>query len=171
MNNLESLDLQGCEGIDDNALNHLSLCHKDYQKQIFNHAHNENDIEEVCCFAAKTLNHSNQCTSHFYGNSCKESYEEKHLKRLNLSGCYKITDVGLGHLVKSRFVKEMTHLDVSGCFRLTRVGLDIVVRNNDSLRPENLSYCDEIFDGPYSTSANGCNNLCHPMRACCRKGF
>ena len=170
---LQFLDLQGCEHVDDNCLKHLALCYNDndLDKYSLNFVNNRQaDIEEICCFSypdhQKSANNEND-------SNCVLSPKEadKLLKTLNLSGCYKITDNGLAHLVRSGMVRSITHLDVSGCFKLTRIGLDAIVYLNSSLKPENISYCDEILDGPYVMSANGCSNLCHPMRACCRKGL
>lgn len=92
------------------------------------------------------------------------------LTSLNLSGCWRVTDEGLFALLDSGIVVDISHLDVSGCFQLTGEGLEIFTETCPSLQPEKLSYCDNITDGPYPNLANGCANLCNPLRVCCRNG-
>ncbi|XP_066956915.1 F-box/LRR-repeat protein 5-like [Macrobrachium rosenbergii] len=152
----------------------------------------ENDIEEICC---RPGNHSLQNSSQ-WNSSCKKftvsdsaevlEYEKRQrnghvldtegdncrfqLLYLNLSGCWRVTDEGLLALVEAKAVDRLCHLDVSGCFQLSGEGLRMFAYDSRALKAENLFYCDNISDGPYPTRANGCANLCNPVRMCCRSG-
>lgn len=155
---------------------------------------NEQDIEEICCYMGNYnsppgLQGNLSCrrpeyetrsvnTCNFMQQSFSDSrYEEFdngvkkiQLTSLNLSGCWRVTDEGLFALLDSGIVVDISHLDVSGCFQLTGEGLEIFTETCPSLQPEKLSYCDNITDGPYPNLANGCANLCNPLRVCCRNG-
>ena len=72
--------------------------------------------------------------------------------------CRALTHKGLPHLV---------HLDVSGLYLATASALSEVATKCPRLKAEQLSYCDNIMDGPYSESANGCGNLDSGL-PCCR---
>ena len=77
---------------------------------------------------------------------------------LALSLCRALTHKGLPRLV---------HLDVSGLYLATASALSEVATKCPRLKAEQLSYCDNIMDGPYSESANGCGNLDSGL-PCCR---
>ncbi|KAK3857539.1 hypothetical protein Pcinc_036210 [Petrolisthes cinctipes] len=97
-------------------------------------------------------------------------YSGLQLETLSLSGCWRVTDFGLGALARARAVSGLTSLDVSGCYRLSGRGLGALAAACPTLHPENLWYCDNIDNGPYPLQANGCANLANPIRVCCRSG-
>ena len=66
----------------------------------------------------------------------------QHLKRLNLSGCKKITDIGLEYLTD---IKQLESLDLGGCIEITDMGLK-QLNNLTQLRSLNLGNCIEITD-------------------------
>ncbi|XP_071517199.1 F-box/LRR-repeat protein 5-like isoform X1 [Panulirus ornatus] len=144
----------------------------------------ETDIEEICCrpknsvswdivpgnipcrksaypLAKPTLN-----GKQMLGN-CSHHLQ---LISLNLSGCWQITDEGLLAMASVGILDNLRNCDVSGCYQLTGEGLEIFTNACPTLQPENLWYCDNIEDGPYPTLANGCANLCNPIKVCCRSG-
>lgn len=155
---------------------------------------NEQDIEEICCYMgsynsppglqgnlscrrpeyetrnANTCNFMQPSFSDFRYDEFENGVVKMQLTSLNLSGCWRVTDEGLFALLDSGIVVDISHLDVSGCFQLTGEGLEIFMETCPSLQPEKLSYCDNITDGPYPNLANGCANLCNPLRVCCRNG-
>lgn len=90
------------------------------------------------------------------------------LKFLSLSGCWEVTDEGLRCLAEAGLLTHLEYLDVSGCSYLSGAGLCEFISMAPSLLPENFYYCSEIEDGPYSESANGCQNLENDYRPCCR---
>ncbi|KAG8196333.1 hypothetical protein JTE90_013818 [Oedothorax gibbosus] len=90
------------------------------------------------------------------------------LKYLNLSGCKEITDDGLRCLFEAGVIRDLEFLDVSGCWLLSGQELCSITNSLKFLEPENISYCDQIVDGPYPQAANGCQNLENGVRACCR---
>ncbi|KAK7086648.1 hypothetical protein SK128_020103 [Halocaridina rubra] len=152
----------------------------------------ERDIEEICCRSGHFMSSENNIRSwdcfrrrnvcHSNGNL--NNFERQHipyecnpssvglveLKYLNLSGCWRITDEGLLAMVDAGVVNSIYHLDLSGCYQLTGEGLKAFVSYSRALNGRNLFYCDNIIDGPYPLQANGCNNLCNPVRVCCRNG-
>ncbi|GBN18848.1 F-box/LRR-repeat protein 5 [Araneus ventricosus] len=95
--------------------------------------------------------------------------DNKSLQYLNLSGCSKITDEGLRCLFDAGVLNKLQFLDVSGCWLLSGPELCSITDSLTHLKPENIFYCDQIFDGPYPDSANGCQNLENGIRACCRQ--
>ncbi|XP_068215394.1 F-box/LRR-repeat protein 5-like [Palaemon carinicauda] len=182
-----------------NTLNHpRHECEKrgisSYQQSLSRHEtlRPENDIEEICCRPGNnTLQNSSQQNNHckklpMSDNAEVLEYEKRQrnghvldtegnnsgfqLLYLNLSGCWRVTDEGLLALVEAKAVGRLCHLDVSGCFQLSGEGLRMFAYDSTALKAENLFYCDNIADGPYSTRANGCANLCNPVRVCCRSG-
>ncbi|XP_078596992.1 F-box/LRR-repeat protein 5-like isoform X2 [Branchiostoma floridae x Branchiostoma japonicum] len=92
------------------------------------------------------------------------------LAYLGLSGCYQITDEGLGALASHGGLPQLTHLDLSGCLNITAEGLAALADNCLSLDHEQFFYCDNITDGPFSDTASGCQNLQCSSRVCCRSG-
>ncbi|CAH1265141.1 FBXL5 [Branchiostoma lanceolatum] len=92
------------------------------------------------------------------------------LAYLDLSGCYQITDEGLGSLASHGGLPRLTHLDLSGCLNITAEGLAALADNCLSLDHEQFFYCDNITDGPFSDTASGCQNLQCSSRVCCRSG-
>ncbi|XP_055947771.1 F-box/LRR-repeat protein 5-like isoform X1 [Argiope bruennichi] len=102
----------------------------------------------------------------YYGS---ERIDNKSLRYLNLSGCNKITDEGLRCLFDAGVLDKLQFLDISGCWLLSGPELCSMIESLTHLKPENIFYCDQILDGPYPDSANGCQNLENGFRACCRR--
>ncbi|XP_076177721.1 uncharacterized protein LOC143151999 isoform X2 [Ptiloglossa arizonensis] len=67
----------------------------------------------------------------------------KCLRELDLSGCYRITDVSLKHAFT---FPELKILNLSQCEQVTHVGLDYLSRNNPAIEVLNLSLCRNISD-------------------------
>ena len=88
------------------------------------------------------------------------------LKRLNLSGCRSVTSMSMKYLLVHTNLKE---LDLSGCYKIDGESLTDLVNACEKLRPERLAYCNDIEDGPFPESANGCLNLECEIRFCCQK--
>ncbi|XP_045618391.1 F-box/LRR-repeat protein 5 isoform X2 [Procambarus clarkii] len=149
----------------------------------FSALHVERDIEEICCCPRNGASWGIMpaplsCRNQTYQSSrsthslkpISNNYSQVQLARLSLSGCWRVTDEGLMSLVYAGVLNNLSSVDVSGCYQLTGEGLEIFTSACPILQPENLWYCDNIDDGPYPTQANGCSNLCNPVRACCRSG-
>ena len=182
-----------------NSSHNRQECHRDVFSYLHGSADGgvlnaERDIEEICC-RPRDL-HSGEDNSWGNGSSIKLTLEEDtqylgcerggefshtedidnisygkfQLSYLNLSGCWRVTDEGLLALVEAKAVDRLCHLDLSGCFQLSGEGLRMVTMDTKFIKAENLYYCDNIVDGPYPTQANGCANLCNPVRMCCRSG-
>ena len=92
------------------------------------------------------------------------------LRRLNLSGCRSVTSLTLERylIVNALSLQE---LDLSGCYKIDGETLTLFVDKCPKLKlhPERLAYCNDIEDGPYPESANGCLNLECELRFCCQK--
>lgn len=91
------------------------------------------------------------------------------LQSLNLSGCRAVTSTGLNLLVKSGFLKGLEEIDLSGCEKLTAACISSLLFECELLRPQNVSYCDNVLDVPGEQLMGGCENLAHPLRYCCRR--
>ncbi|XP_061682297.1 F-box/LRR-repeat protein 5 [Syngnathoides biaculeatus] len=91
------------------------------------------------------------------------------LNFLSLSGCYQVTDVGLGALSEVGGLPVLEHLNLSGCLSVTGAGLRRLVSACPALNDEHFYYCDNI-NGPNADTASGCQNLQCGFRACCRSG-
>lgn len=89
------------------------------------------------------------------------------IRRLNLSGCRSITSVALEHLVVH--ASTLQELDLSGCYKVDGGTLCLFVDKCPRLRPERLAYCNDIEDGPFQDTANGCLNLECEIRFCCQQ--
>ena len=89
-----------------------------------------------------------------------------HLSKLILSGCRLVTSLGIVHLLPHQ--GSLQELDLSGCFKIDGQTLAAFVRDCPKLRPQRLSYCNDIEDGPYQDTANGCLNLECEVRFCCQ---
>ena len=63
---------------------------------------------------------------------------------------------------------KLKHLDLSGCLNVSADGLKDLVSTCLGLDAEELYYCDNITEGPYSQSASGCQNVECKNRVCCR---
>ena len=63
----------------------------------------------------------------------------------------------------------LQELDLSGCYKIDGETLCLFVDRCPRLKPERLAYCNDIEDGPYPDSANGCLNLDCEIRFCCQK--
>lgn len=93
-----------------------------------------------------------------------------HLKYINLSGCWSITDFGLRCIASKYDVSDLQYLNLSGCINVSSHGMNLFVNLCQLLNGENLYYCDNIGDGPLGASANGCENLGCGKKFCCRSG-
>ena len=62
---------------------------------------------------------------------------------------------------------SLKFLDFSGIHKVTANGLQSFLHMCPNIRPDMLFYCDDIVDGPYSTIANGCQNI-DSSKVCCR---
>ena len=89
------------------------------------------------------------------------------LRKLSMSGCRSITSVALEYLVVHAVALQ--ELDLSGCYKIDGETLCLFVERCSRLKPERLAYCNDIEDGPYQDSANGCLNLECEIRFCCQK--
>lgn len=96
----------------------------------------------------------------------RRSYRSK-LRKLNLSGCRSITSAAIECLEVHH--ATLQELDLSGCYKVDGETLTLFARQCRRLRPERLAYCNDIEDGPYPESANGCLNLECEVRFCCQK--
>lgn len=67
------------------------------------------------------------------------------LTSLNLSCCYKITDLGLKHISNLANFVNLTSLNLSCCDKITDSGLTHI-SNLANLTSLNLSYCNKITD-------------------------
>ncbi|CAL4138085.1 unnamed protein product, partial [Meganyctiphanes norvegica] len=124
----------------------------------------ERDIEEICCAPhLYNIKHTALAAPQLYKAGIP-------LVHLNLSGCWRVTDEGLYALSDTGITEKLSFLDLSGLYQVSGECLEIVSETCSELQPKNLSYCDNIVDGPYKTEANCCGNLNHPLRACCRMG-
>lgn len=101
-----------------------------------------------------------------YNSKGKQQSRSK-TKRLNLSGCRSLTSVSLEHLAVHATVLQ--ELDLSGCYKIDGITLTLFVNQCPRLRPEKLSYCNDIEDGPFQETANGCLNLECEFRFCCQR--
>ena len=63
---------------------------------------------------------------------------------------------------------RLRHLDFSGCMNVSSGVLTDLVAMCPALEDTRLYYCDNIIDGPFATTANGCNNVGCSRRFCCR---
>ena len=89
------------------------------------------------------------------------------LRRVVLSGCRAVTSYGVELMVVHQAALE--ELDLSGCYKLDGETLTQFAQGCPKLRPQRLSYCNDIEDGPYPDQANGCANLECSMRFCCQQ--
>ena len=90
------------------------------------------------------------------------------LRRLNLSGCRSITSVTLEKYLMVH-ANSLQELDLSGCYKIDGETLSTFIEHCKKLRPERLAYCNDIEDGPFPDTANGCLNLECELRFCCQK--
>jgi len=106
-------------------------------------------------------------TDDFVKHLCRCIGPNSKLQSLSISGCEALTDSSLHAL--SPIAKNLKYFDCSGCFRFTGDALKDFTKGSLSLKPESISYCNEIQDGPYPEQANGCDNQdCDQIRSCCR---
>lgn len=142
-----------------------------------NHGSLMKDYSSVCKLSRQVDTTGGQCGTncHSVGGRLRVTqdtlrYSGLQLETLSLSGCWRVTDFGLGALAQAGAVSGLTSLDVSGCYRLSGRGLGALAAACPTLHPDNLWYCDNIDNGPYPFQANGCANLANPIRVCCRSG-
>lgn len=116
-----------------------------------------------CKFVSDSLlYHLGKC---YVDSNTRRSFTS-HLSRLTLSGCRCITSLGVQHLEIHQ--SSLIELDLSGCYRVDGETLTMFVRECSKLKPQKLSYCNDIEDGPYQDTANGCLNLECEARFCCQ---
>ena len=96
----------------------------------------------------------------------RDSNRTSHLSKLTLSGCRMITSWGIVHLEVHQ--NSLQELDLSGCFKIDGLTLSTFVQDCPKLKAHRLSYCNDIEDGPYQDTANGCLNLECDVRFCCQ---
>jgi len=89
------------------------------------------------------------------------------LKRLITSGCRSITSATMEHLIVHSLTLQ--ELDLSGCWKIDGETLTAFVLRCPRLRPHKLAYCNDIEDGPFPDTANGCLNLECELRFCCQQ--
>jgi len=148
---LKHLDLSGCVWITDKTLIKLASLYSKPSKS-------ERGTKCSDCTCMKKQEDSSESSKYksLQGLEC-----------LRLSGCYKITDVGLRALAKRGF-PDLKHLDLSGCFNVSPDALKDLVSTCAVLDAEELYYCDNITEGPYAQLASGCQNVECKNRVCCR---
>jgi Leucine Rich repeat len=83
--------------------------------------------------------------------------KSKYLQSIDLSGCRRITDVGLSAL-GSRCV-ELQTIDLSGCVDVTDIGLSALGHGCSQLQTINLFGCEGITDVGLSALGHGCRQL------------
>jgi len=107
-----------------------------------------------------------------------ETLLKRPLEYIGLSGCYHITDKGLGYLSKSsRGISAglpfLRHLDLSGCMNISVDGLLPLLETCPFINFTHLFYCDNVVLGDgIDDLASGCRNLQRGgNRVCCRSGL
>jgi len=141
---LEELNFSGCKFVSDKLLYHLSLCYAPPPPPPSVGA---------------------TPTPPPIPNSSSKG-RTSHLSKLLLSGCRMITSVGIVHLLVHQ--GSLQEIDLSGCYKIDGQTLATFVRDCPKLKPHRLSYCNDIEDGPYQDTANGCLNLECEVRFCCQ---
>ncbi|XP_065067234.1 F-box/LRR-repeat protein 5-like [Rhopilema esculentum] len=159
---LKYLDVSGCTRITDKTLMKLSTF---YNKSSKSEKKSTGRCNDCSCYLRKELKDASH-PSRPPSAGCKPK-SLKGLECLRLSGCYKITDMGLRALAR-RGLPSLKHLDLSGCLNVSADGLKDLVSTCTGLNAEELYYCDNITEGPYSQSASGCQNIECKNRVCCR---
>ncbi|KAK6174979.1 hypothetical protein SNE40_013526 [Patella caerulea] len=91
------------------------------------------------------------------------------LEYLNLSGCHRLTDTGIGYLIKMERLPWLRYLDLSGCFNMTGSVIRQLVSICPVLDHSQLYYCDNLTEDPFPQTASGCLNVDCQSRYCCRK--
>ena len=165
---MEHLNCEGCENLSDDAFKYLLLSscntnesNTNLEKSCLNEQINLfdnlkttvtiNNIEEI-----KNIEDMETCNI----KKNKKSECSLSLQYINLSGCWLITDVGLGWI----------KLKLSGCINLSALGMSLLVEMSKTLNGANLYYCDNIVDGPMKETANSCDNYCG-NKFCCRSNL
>lgn len=128
-------------------------------------------LEEVNSEGCRLLNDSAlEALSGCFGLKGQKSKNKtsSRVKRLNLSGARAVTSYGMTFLTP--YQASLEELDLSGVYKLDGDTLTIFVEGCPKLRPQSLSYCNDIEDGPYPKEANGCSNLeCGGFKFCCQQ--
>uniref|UniRef100_A0A8C8HN50 F-box/LRR-repeat protein 5 n=1 Tax=Oncorhynchus tshawytscha TaxID=74940 RepID=A0A8C8HN50_ONCTS len=87
-------------------------------------------------------------------NRTDQSDARRSLRFLSLSGCYRVTDLGLRALSQRGGLPFLEHLNLSGCLLITEVGLQELVSACPALNDEHFYYCDNI-NGPFGPGLPG----------------
>lgn len=93
------------------------------------------------------------------------------LRTLNISGCRAVSSTGLALLLESGMLRCVNEVDLSGCDLLTTTSITALLSHCPHLSPDKVAYCDNICDVPREEEMNGCANLAHPLRHCCRRAL
>jgi hypothetical protein len=185
---LTTLCFSGCENLEDSAIVSLTKCWENEEEEFNDELIDKNvqrNLSSVLDMAEKEHLKSLISISNEEKNQpntgrdseillsipyieCQRKVRVSGLHSLILSGCHRLTDKSLEELMKSSTsIQKLRLLDISGCFRFTACMLNSLVNKCPLLSPDGLFYCDHITGGPYSSEANGCNNLQSVKRACC----
>jgi F-box/leucine-rich repeat protein 5 len=148
---LSHLDLTGCLHITDKGLKYLGLA--------------------LSRWPSKSCSGCNCDRQPLVFRQKKRLKGKPSLVSLSLSGCYQITDTGLGFLSTDGILSSVQHLDMSGCMNVSGLGLTNMTNTCCSLKHEEFFYCDDITDGPYQDTASGCKNVGSGHRLCCRMDY
>nr|XP_023679559.1 F-box/LRR-repeat protein 5 isoform X1 [Paramormyrops kingsleyae] len=90
----------------------------------------------------------------------------RRLRFLSLSGCFRVTDLGLRLLSQHGGLPHLKHLNLSGCLLITGMGLQELVLVCPSLEDEHFYYCNNINGNAVSLlphSLVGFFQNCTPM--------
>jgi hypothetical protein len=158
-----SLILSGCTNITDTCLvQSFSTAKQCYRQQL---------LDPTDC---TVLPSSGSCSSWQCLRDCINTHQQTKkvylLQHLDVSGCWRLTDNCLWALCQCSVFPNLHHLDLSGCMLLSGAALKAFVSLCPSLDASCTYYCDNIIDGPFPHSANGCRNLECSSRVCCRFG-
>lgn len=175
----------GCENLEDSAIVSLAKCWENEEEESNNELIDKDMQRNLPAALVKEKEHLKSLITISDKNqpsTCRDPeihlsvpYIERRrktrvsgLQSLILSGCHRLTDKSLEELMKlGTSIQKLRLLDMSGCFRFTARMLNRLVKKCPLLSPDCLFYCDHISGGPYSSEANGCNNLQSVKRACC----
>ena len=79
-----------------------------------------------------------------------------------------ITQLIQSYIASNYDLEQIVYVNLSGCLNLTAQGLRLFIEKSQNLQGENLFYCDNIVNGPFEESANGCENVDCTKKFCCR---
>jgi hypothetical protein len=75
------------------------------------------------------------------------------VKTVNLSGCEKVTDVGVSALAQG--CSGLQHIFLFGCWKVTDVGVSALAQGCSGLQDIDLRYCNQVTDVGASALAQG----------------